>query len=116
MNNQVKTYYLPNNPNISKGHIYTMYLNNNTNLDLSSIVTMQTPPQKLEQSSIVLSKEDYIRLLELSDLAHHLTAERTINIQKFIGEETKLATELSKINLEREQMIKKLTKERKTSI
>ena len=42
MNNTIKTYYIPNHPNIKKGPIYTLYLNNNTNLDLSSILNLQT--------------------------------------------------------------------------
>ena len=38
MNNNITTYYIPNNPNVDKGLIYTLYLNNNKNLDLSSII------------------------------------------------------------------------------
>lgn len=120
MNNQITTYYIPNNPNIPKGHIYTLYLNNNKNLDLSSILNTQkitlsniisTPTgPKSEQSQIIISKEDYTRLLELNNLAHQLTIKRTNDIQAFIQEETKTTTELTKINTERQELIKKLTK------
>ncbi|MCI6265629.1 MAG: hypothetical protein MR598_02130 [Erysipelotrichaceae bacterium] len=122
MTNQIMTYYIPNNPNIPKGHIYTLYLNNNTNLDLSSILNTQTitlnsiidptKPSKKETSQIIISKEDYTRLLELNNIAYQLSTKRTVDIQKFIQEETKTTTELSKINTERQQLIKKLTKEK----
>ena len=119
MNNQVMTYYIPNNPNIPKGHIYTLYLNNNTNLELSSILNTQTitlnnildSTMKIPKSNqITISKEDYTRLLELNNIAYQLTTKRTADIQNFIQEETKTTTELSKINTERKQLIKKLTK------
>ena len=42
MTSELMTYYIPNNPNIPKGHIYTLYLNHNTNLDLSSIINLKT--------------------------------------------------------------------------
>ena len=122
MTNQIMTYYIPNNPNIPKGHIYTLYLNNNTNLDLSSILNTQTitlnsiidptKPSSKETNQIIISKEDYTRLLELNNIAYQLSNKRTVNIQRFIQEETKTTTELSKINTERQQLIKKLTKEK----
>lgn len=121
MTNQINTYYIPENPNIPKGHIYTFYLNNNTNLELSSILntqtislsnivdpTIKTPPQQKEQ--ITISKEDYTRLLELSNLAHQLSQQRTIDIQNFINQESITTTELTKVNTERQELIKKLTK------
>lgn len=122
MTNQIMTYYIPNNPNIPKGHIYTLYLNNNTNLDLSSILNTQTitlnsiidptKPSSKETNQIIISKEDYTRLLELNNIAYQLSNKRTVDIQRFIQEETKTTTELSKINTERQQLIKKLTKEK----
>lgn len=119
MTNQVMTYYIPDNPNIPKGHIYTLYLNNNTNLELSSILNTQTitlnsivdPIKKTKETSqIIITTEDYTRLLELNNIAYQLSSKRTADIQNFIQEETKTTTELSKINAERQQLIKKLTK------
>lgn len=120
MTNQIMTYYIPNNPNIPKGHIYNFYLNNNTNLDLSSILHTQTivlnsvkpSPQGPvpESNQITISKEDYTRLLELNNLAYQLTTRRTNDIQAFIQAETKTSSELAKINTERQELIKKLTK------
>lgn len=120
MTNQMMTYYIPNNPNIPKGHIYTFYLNNNTNLDLSQILNTQTiivnsvksttqgPIQ--DKNEITISKEDYTRLLELNNIAYQLTTRRTKDIQDFIKAETKTTSELAKINNERQELIKKLTK------
>ena len=120
MTNQLMTYYIPNNPNIPKGHIYALYLNHNTNLDLSSILNLQTitvnnvlqsaaGPIK-ETSQIIISQEDYTRLLELNNIAYQLTTKRTADIQNFIQAETKTTAELTKINTERQELIKKLTK------
>lgn len=120
MTNQVMTYYIPNNPNIQKGQIYTLYLNHNSNLDLSSILNLQTitlnsisqsskgPVQ--ETSQIIISKEDYTKLLELNNQAYQLTAKRTADIQNFIQAETKTMADLTKINTERQDLIKQLTK------
>lgn len=120
MSNQIMTYYIPNNPNIPKGHIYTLYLNNNKNMDLSSILNTQTitlnniistPKGKInEQSQITISKEDYTRLLELNSLSHQLSTKRDNVIKAFIMEETMATTELAKVNTERHELIKKLTK------
>lgn len=120
MTNQLMVYYIPNNPNIPKGHIYTLYLNNNTNLDLSSILNTQTitlenstassVANTSDKSQITISKEDYTKLLELNNMAYQLSTKRTADIQSFIQEETKTTTELTKINTERQELIKKLTK------
>jgi len=77
MNNQITTYYIPNNPNIKKGPIYTLYLNHNTNIDLSSILNTQTisinnilstkEGNKQISQEITISKEDYTKLLELNN-------------------------------------------------
>jgi hypothetical protein len=120
MTRDLMTYYIPNNPNIPKGHIYTLYLNNNTNLDLSSILNLQTvtvsnilqsasgPIQATSQ--ITMSQEDYTKLLELNNQAFQLTTKRTADIQSFIQAETKTTAELAKINSERQELIKRLTK------
>lgn len=120
MTNELMTYYIPNNPNIPKGHIYTLYLNHNTNLDLSSILNLQTvtvnnilqsaggPIQQTSQ--ITMSSEDYTKLLELNNQIFQLTTQRTTDIQTFIQAETKTTAELAKINTERQELIKRLTK------
>ena len=105
MNQEIKTYYIPKNPNIIKGHIYTLYINNNTNLDLSSIINTKI-------SSISISEKDYTKLLELNNISYQLTNKRTINIQNFLNEETKIITELTKLNTEKQELIKKLTREK----
>lgn len=120
MNNQIMTYYIPNNPNIPKGHIYALYLNHNNNLELSSILTPQTitinnvvksdKGPTIESSQIMISREDYTRLLELNNITYQLTTKRTSDIQKFIQEETKTTAELAKINTERQELIRRLTK------
>lgn len=122
MTNRIMTYHIPNNPNIPKGHIYTLYLNNNTNLDLSSVLNTQTitlnsmmtsPKGKITESNkITISKEDYTRLLELNNKAYQLATKRTNDIQTFIQAENKTTSELTKINIEREALIKKLMDEK----
>ena len=120
MTNELMTYYIPNNPNIPKGHIYTLYLNHNTNLDLSSILNLQTitlnntiKSEKgitQEISQITISQEDYTKLLELNNQTYQLNTKRTNDIQTFIQNETQTVAELTKINTERQELIKKLTK------
>lgn len=120
MTNELITYYIPSNPNISKGHIYTLYINHNTNLELSAITNLQTitvnnilPSSKgpiKETSQIVISVEDYTKLLELSNQAHQAANKRATIIQNFIQAETQATAELTKINTERQELIKKLTK------
>lgn len=83
MTQNITTYYIPQNLNISKGKIYNMYLNKVTNLDLSQIITpkdvtlngiLQPNKQVLTEqqpttstNTITLSKEDYTELLSLAD-------------------------------------------------
>ena len=113
MNNQIKVYYIPTNPKIIQGRIYSMYINNNNNLDLSSIQNTRNiklpKTQQSNSTSIMISEKDYTRLLELNNLAYQLTTKRTNNIQAFLNEETKTISELTKINTERQELIKKLT-------
>ena len=116
MTNELITYYIPTNPNINKGPIYALYLNKNTNLNLSSITNLQTltinntidtttgPIQ--EANIITISKEDYTKLLELNNQAYQLTTKRSADIQTFIQSETKTMEELTKINTERQELIK----------
>ena len=122
MNAQITTYYIPENPIILRGSIYTFYLNNNTNLDLSTILnTKNLQLQDLIQSNmsptpeakatITISNEDYTRLLELNNQVYQLVEKRNVDIQEFIQKETATTEELSKINTERQGLIKKLTKD-----
>ena len=119
MNSQAKIYYIPKNPHIKSGKIYTFYLNNNTNLDLSSILNLQTLQLKdliqknissNQQNSIIITDEEYQRLIDLNEKVSTLIEERNKNIQEFIQKETKTTTELTKINTERQGLIKTLTK------
>ena len=122
MKTQITTYYIPENPIILRGSIYTFYLNNNTNLDLSAVInTKNLQLQDLIQnnikstlepkSTITISNEDYTRLLELNNQVYQLVEKRNIAIQDFIKKETTMTEELSKINTERQVLIKRLTKE-----
>lgn len=115
MNPEIKSYYIPTNPKIIKGHIYTLYINNNTNLNLDAIlgarnINIQNPPTQKKSDSVMISEKDYTRLLELNNLAYQLTNKRTTDIQNFLNEETKTITELTQINTERQNLIKKITK------
>ena len=122
MNTQPNVYYIPKNPHVKAGKIYTFYLNNNTNLDLSTILNtknlqlqdliqsnMSTTPKS--KATITISNEDYTRLLELNNQVYQLVEKRNMDIQEFIQKETTTTEELSKINAERQGLIKKLTKE-----
>ena len=71
--------------------------------------TIITPNNTFHQNSI--TKEEYTRLLELNHLAYQLIHKRTETIQNFIIEEKKNTDELSKVNTEREELIKKLIKQ-----
>ena len=109
MNNSINIHYLPNN-NISKGQIYTLYINNNTNLDLKPIINAKNLNiNNQTSSSIMISEQDYTKLLELNNIAYQLTTKRTKDIQNFLNEEVKTITELTKINTERQELVKKLT-------
>lgn len=119
MNSQAKIYYIPQNPHIKAGKIYTFYLNNNTNLELSSILNIQTLQLKdliqknissNQQNSIIITDEEYQKLIELNEKVSTLIEERNKDIQEFIRKETETTTELTKINTERQGLIKTLTK------
>ena len=57
------TYYIPQNNNVTSGRIYNLYLNKITNLDLSSVITATNLDNQL--NCITLSKEDYEKLINL---------------------------------------------------
>ena len=108
MNNSIKVHYIPKNPNIQKGSIYTLYINNNSNLDLKPIINAKN--LNTNKKSIMISEQDYTRLLELNNIAYQLTTKRTQDIQKFLNEEARIITKLTQINTERQELVKKLTK------
>ena len=119
MKTQPNVYYIPKNPHVKAGKIYTFYLNNNTNLDLSTIVNLQTVQlQDLikknlssnQKKSIIITDDEYQQLIDLNEKVTKLIEERDKNIQEFIQKETTATTELTKINTERQNLIKILTK------
>ena len=119
MNTQPNVYYIPKNPHVKAGKIYTFYLNNNTNLDLSTIVNLQTAQlqdlikknlSSTQKKSIIITDDEYQQLIDLNEKVTKLIEERDKNIQEFIQKETTATTELTKINTERQNLIKILTK------
>lgn len=91
MTQTIKTYYIPQNLNITQGKIYNLYLNKITNLDLSSIIEkkditlngiLQPNPQvqpnnqiqtpSTSTSTMALSEEDYTNILSLADISTKL--------------------------------------------
>jgi hypothetical protein len=72
----ITTYYIPQNQNISKGKIYTLYQNKVTNLDLTAILNnnmtlngiLQPNPQITPIQSTTeytITKEDYQNILNI---------------------------------------------------
>ena len=59
MTNNITTYYIPQNLNITKGRIYNLYINKVKNLDLSSIVKQN------KEEHISISKKDINQIIEL---------------------------------------------------
>ena len=57
------TYYIPQNNNVTSGRIYNLYLNKITNLDLSSVITATNLDN--HPNCITLSKVDYEKLINL---------------------------------------------------
>ena len=119
MNTLPNVYYIPKNPHVKAGKIYTFYLNNNTNLDLSTIVNLQTAQlqdlikknlSSTQKKSIIITDDEYQQLIDLNEKVTKLIEERDKNIQEFIQKETTATTELTKINTERQNLIKILTK------
>lgn len=81
----ITTYYIPQNPNITKGKIYNIYLNKVTNLDLTSLIEKNTKTMNsiLETdknlsstnhstNSIPLTEEDYTDIMKLADTTTEL--------------------------------------------
>lgn len=65
MNQNIITYYIPQNLNITKGKIYNLYINKIRNLDLSSIVPPKTNIAK--EKLITITENDLKEILEISN-------------------------------------------------
>lgn len=65
MNQNIITYYIPQNLNITKGKIYNLYINKIKNLDLSSIVPPKTNIAK--EKLITITENDLKEILEISN-------------------------------------------------
>lgn len=63
MNQNIITYYIPQNLNITKGKIYNLYINKIRNLDLSSIVPPKTNIAK--EKLITITENDLKEILEI---------------------------------------------------
>lgn len=103
MNNQINTYYIPNNPNIKKGQIYTLYITNNTNLDLTSIINNESSPLK-----IIIEQDEYNKLLNTNKQIQELINTKNKNIENFVKEEKIIIDKLSKLNINYQKILKDL--------
>ena len=65
MNQNIITYYIPQNLNITKGKIYNLYINKIRNLDLSSIVPPKTNIAK--EKLITITENDLKEIQEISN-------------------------------------------------
>ena len=103
MNNQINTYYIPNNPNIKKGQIYILYITNNTNLDLTSIINNESSPLK-----IIIEQDEYNKLLNTNKQIQELINTKNKNIENFVKEEKIIIDKLSKLNINYQKILKDL--------
>ena len=112
MNNQITTYYIPNNPNIKSGSIYTLYINNNTNLDLTSIITEGQPKSNniiITPTKITLEIKDYNKLLNINKQLQDSINKINANIEKIINEEKQTINNLIKLNNEYNNILKSIS-------
>lgn len=88
MTQNITTYYIPQNLNITVGKIYNIYLNKVTNLDLTSIIEKKeitlngilqpnkeilTPPQSTTTSTTIsIEQEDYDNIMKLAETSTQL--------------------------------------------
>ena len=103
MNNELKTYYIPINPNIKTGSIYTLYINNNTNLDLTSIFST-----KNSISNITLEMNEYNKLINLNQQITKIINNNSNKIENFIQDEKQIINELANLNIEYNNTIKNI--------
>lgn len=118
MNNKIKTYYIPVNPNIKQGTIYTLYLTNNNNLDLTQIIeddktTLNNIITPFKENKIIIEEQTYNHIIQLTNKIEDTINNKTINTQKYMEEEKKYIEELTKLNIECQNLIKNSQNERK---
>ena len=111
MDNQIKTYYIPTNPNIKAGSIYTLYINNNTNLDISSIINEDSTSKSNTTSTIKITLEinEYNKLLEVSKEIQNIINKKTNKVENFLTEERQVIKELSKLSIEYNNTLKNIS-------
>lgn len=102
MTQNITTYYIPQNINISKGKIYDLYYSKVTNLDLSSI----TNPQNLTINGILQPNKQVI-----TETTQSSTSQITMSPEEYT-ELLSLADTTTKLYNQSQRLIKKLTKER----
>ena len=110
MNNQLITYYIPTNPNVTDGTIYTLYLNNNTNLDLTSILQKQDKTSiSFKENKLIKEGATYDELIEIIDKTSTLLTDIN-NYQQVIF---KSLQELINLNQKCQLIVKGLEEGRK---
>lgn len=74
------TYYIPQNNNVTSGRIYNLYLNKITNLDLSSVITATNLDNR--PNCITLSQVDYEELINLVNKTSELNNQVQMLVKK----------------------------------
>ncbi len=74
------TYYIPQNNNVTSGRIYNLYLNKITNLDLSSVITATNLDN--HPNCITLSQVDYEELINLVNKTSELNNQVQMLVKK----------------------------------
>lgn len=74
------TYYIPQNNNVTSGRIYNLYLNKITNLDLSSVITATNLDN--HPNCITLSQGDYKELINLVNKTSELNNQVQMLVKK----------------------------------
>lgn len=86
MNNKIKIYYIPTNPNIKKGSLYTLYINKNNNLDLSSILEEENKLNNIivpfKENKIIIENNDYNKLMSINTkITEHIKEINNLNCE-----------------------------------
>lgn len=118
MNDKIKIYYIPSNPNIKKGPIYTLYITNNTNLDLSNLleennITLNNIVNPFKENKIIIEEQTFNELLQINKQIQELLTKKTNDIKKYVEEENKNITELTNLNNKYQNLLKTFLSERK---
>lgn len=74
------TYYIPQNNNVTSGRIYNLYLNKITNLDLGSVITAKNLDN--HPNCITLSQVDYEELINLVNKTSELNNQVQMLVKK----------------------------------